>query len=352
MKSAGAWLDLLKVLSTADDITCVPASRHPRARVEASHASGEHTVKLKYLGCGGRSLRFLVAVLRVPQYLESPNRATAIYADLGAVAMEASSSTGFVLGRWWAGAKVLGDRPSETLGLECPVGLERQNGGVPVRVEVKPELLAWARERSGSTVEDLIGRFPKLAEWELGHLQPTLKQLEAFATATRTPVGFLYLAEPPQERLPIPDYRTMGDQEVRRPSPDLLDTIYQCEQRQDWYREFSLLNREDRLELVGSLATADSVVEAADKIRASVAFGVEQRGSTWTDAQRSLIDHIEELGILVIVSGVVGSNTHRKLDPKEFRGFALVDRLAPLRGRHQVHTDIHPRSRAGTHLAR
>src|SRR5580700_1343156 len=198
------------------------------------------------------------------------------------------------------------------------------------RVEVSPRLLAWARRRSGLTVDDLVRRFPGLGAWERGELLPTFTQLEGYAKATHTPIGFLFLPEPPEEQVPIPDYRTIGDSGVRRPSPDLLDTIYQCEQRQDWYREFAQVNQEEPVGFVGSLTTAAAVIPAAAAIREALGFGVEDRGSTWSDALRVLVDSAESLGFLVMVNGVVGSNTHRKLDPDEFRGFALADPVAPM----------------------
>lgn len=201
---------------------------------------------------------------------------------------------------------------------------------MPARVEVNPDLLAWAMQRSGVPVDDLARRFPMLAAWERGERQPTLKQLESFAQATHTPVGFLFLPEPPDEQVPIPDYRTIGDAGVRRPSADLLDTIYQCQQRQDWYRDFAVVNHERPVEFVGSLTTVVSVETAARAMRTALGYDVGERGASWTDALRILIERAESLGFLIMVNGVVGSNTHRKLNPREFRGFALADPMAPL----------------------
>ncbi|HWD07624.1 MAG TPA: ImmA/IrrE family metallo-endopeptidase [Actinomycetota bacterium] len=199
-----------------------------------------------------------------------------------------------------------------------------------VRATVSPRLLVWARERSRQGIDELATRFPKLTEWESGKRTPTLKQLEDFAQATHTPIGFLFLPEPPEEQVPIPDYRTMGDAGVSRPSPDLLDTIFHCQQRQEWYRDFAQVTREDPVAFVGSLTTSVPIAEAAEQIRTTLRFNPSERGHTWSDALRTLVDHAEELGVLVMVSGVVGANTHRKLDPEEFRGFSLVDQLAPL----------------------
>ena len=201
-----------------------------------------------------------------------------------------------------------------------------------LRIRVNPRLLRWARERAGLELEALAHRFPRLADWESEAARPTLKQLERFAQATRTPVGYFFLAEPPVERVPIPDLRTIGSQRVEHPSPDLLETIYLCQQRQEWYRDYLRSQREDGLSFVSSVAISARVEDVAAAIRAQLKFDIEERRqiTTWTEALRRFIGQADAAGVLVMVNGVVGNNNHRKLDPGEFRGFALSDELAPL----------------------
>lgn len=200
------------------------------------------------------------------------------------------------------------------------------------RVAIKPQLLRWACERAGFDVVDLEHKFPHLGDWISGAAQPTLRQLEAFANATHTPVGYLFLPEPPVEKVPIPDFRTPANARLSRPSPDLLDTIYVCQQRQEWFRNYARSMGETPLAFVGSVRVGDDVVTTAARIGAELGFDLDARRQlpTWTDALRCFIEQADELGILVMCNGVVHNNNYRHLDPQEFRGFAMADDLAPL----------------------
>ena len=201
-----------------------------------------------------------------------------------------------------------------------------------IRASVNPDLFRWARERAGVPLEDLAVKFRKLPEWEVGQAQPTLKQAEAFARAVHAPVGYLFLSEPPEEALPIPDFRTFAGHAVTRPSPNLLDTIYACQERQSWYRDFVRVAGERKLEFVGSTPVEAPPEVVAAQMRKTLGFDLAARREcpTWTDALRLFIRQADEAGVLVMVSGIVGSNSRRPLDPAEFRGFALCDPLAPL----------------------
>jgi Zn-dependent peptidase ImmA (M78 family) len=200
------------------------------------------------------------------------------------------------------------------------------------RVEVKKELIRWARERSGLTESDLTERFPKFEQWERGEALPTLKQLEAYAKKTLTPFGYFFLPEPPEEKLPIPDFRTVRDRGVRRPSPNLLETIYAMQRRQDWMHEYLVEEGAERLPFVKSVTLDSSQRDAARRIRETIGMtdGWAREHATWTAALLALRRATEAIGIIVVINSVVGNSNKRKLDPDEFRGFVLCDSLAPL----------------------
>jgi len=201
-----------------------------------------------------------------------------------------------------------------------------------VRVEVKPQLLRWACDRAGFDSADVAEHIPQLSAWESGAAKPTLKQVERFARTVHVPVGYLFLQEPPVEQIPIPDFRTVGNEYIGHPSPDLLETIYLCQQRQEWYREYARSMGETACPFVGAANVAQDVVTVAGRIRQALKFDLDarRRMRTWEEALRQFIEQTDAAGVMVMVNGVVSSNNHRKLDPDEFRGFVLSDPLAPL----------------------
>ena len=193
-------------------------------------------------------------------------------------------------------------------------------------------VLRWAAQRARLDDDTLAARFPKWPLWRRGEAQPTLKQLEDLARMTHTAFGYFFLPQPPELTLPVPDFRTLRDDVLTEPSSDLLDTLYLCQQRQDWYRDHARMHGSPTLPFVGSASMQEEPKAVAQRLREALGVSVETRRQlpSWTDALRQLITQSEDAGVMVMVSSVVGSNSHRKLDVGEFRGFALADSLAPL----------------------
>jgi Zn-dependent peptidase ImmA (M78 family) len=168
--------------------------------------------------------------------------------------------------------------------------------------------------------------------WLADKQQPTYRQLEEFAQKTMTPLGYLFLNEPPDEKLGIPDLRTVGDTPIDRPSPNLMETVQTMKRRQAWMRDYLIDEGQEPLDFPGSAKEARNVISLAARIRDKLNLAADwaEVHGTWEEALRTFRNAAEHIGVLVTTSAVVGLNNHRPLDPQEFRGFVLCDEYAPL----------------------
>ena len=201
---------------------------------------------------------------------------------------------------------------------------------------VKPELLRWARIRARLSEKQLAEKMGVTADrvyaWEEGIRPITVKQTEKLAQKTHVALGRLFSLAPPKEELPIPDYRSVNDETVSSPSPELFDTLRDALLKQEWYREYLLAENHTPLSFVGSLTVKATPPQAAMGITNFLQWDDETVGKqkTWEEMLRVLMERTEKSGVLVIRNGIVGGNTHRPLSVAEFRGFALSDDYAPL----------------------
>jgi len=199
---------------------------------------------------------------------------------------------------------------------------------------INPDILSWARQRAGLDVHALARKLnvdeEKLTSWEQGGARPTFKQAQNYAHNTHVPFGYLFLKQPPKDELPIPDLRTVGDHSTSEISINLRDVIKDVLQRQLWYQEYQSERGVDRIMVVGSVSIQTSVKTIVADMKSHLDIKPWPDRGNWEAYARDLITRIESLGILIMRSGMVGSNSHRLLSIDEFRGFAIADRIAPI----------------------
>ena len=203
-----------------------------------------------------------------------------------------------------------------------------------LQITLQPDVLRWARERAKLQPEELakkmgVKRHERVLEWERDGVI-SVAQVDKLAKCTYTPLGFLYSKEPPDERLPIADFRTREG--TPPPSPDLLDTVYLMQRRQAWMRDELIKDGVEPLDFVGAYGLDSQPRHVASAMREALQLtdGWADTQSTWREALRLIQDRLDATGVLVCFNGVVGNNSRRKLAPNEFQGFALADEYAPL----------------------
>jgi Zn-dependent peptidase ImmA (M78 family) len=199
---------------------------------------------------------------------------------------------------------------------------------------INPAMLRWASERTGLDAHDLATSVKKPVEvvlgWFDGTATPTFKQAQELARRLRVPFGYLFLAEPPDDRLPLADFRRHPGQQRATASVDLRDVISDALLKQDWYRDFRLESEAGPVPVVGRFEPGAAVPVVVSDISKSLSFEVAVRPQSQADQfLRAFVKQVEELGILVMRNGIVRQATNRALDVDEFRGFSLADPMAP-----------------------
>jgi Zn-dependent peptidase ImmA (M78 family)/transcriptional regulator with XRE-family HTH domain len=194
--------------------------------------------------------------------------------------------------------------------------------------------MSWSRRRAGLSEADLAESITvkedKVLAWEAGESKPTFRQAQQWANLAHVPFGYLFLNEPPKEVLPLPDLRTVGGAAPAAPSLDLLDTVRDVLRKYEWYLDYLREQGLSPLPFVGKFNSTARVADVVADMRSVLGINEAPHRQGGEDYLRQLIAAADAAGILVMRSGVVGTNTHRKLDVGEFRGFAISDKFAPI----------------------
>jgi hypothetical protein len=104
-------------------------------------------------------------------------------------------------------------------------------------VDIHANMITWAITRAGYELREFTANAPRVQEWINGTKKPTVKQLETFSKKVHLPFGYLFLPEPPKEKLPIPFYRT-NNAAATQVSVNVYDTVLIIQQRQDWLKDY------------------------------------------------------------------------------------------------------------------
>lgn len=207
---------------------------------------------------------------------------------------------------------------------------------------VKPELLVWARETAGLTLEaaaaeirlddrNAVTAAERLAAMESGREEPSRSVLREMTRAYHRPLVAFYLSRPPAKGKRGADFRSLRGAESARDEVLLDALLRDIHARQAMVRVL-LVEDEDTepCAFVGSHSVPDGVPAVLESLREVLRLDLRdyrkpRKASAAFDLLRG---KIEEAGVFVLLKGDLGSH-HSRIGLESFRGLSLADPVAP-----------------------
>lgn len=190
---------------------------------------------------------------------------------------------------------------------------------------VTPEVVAWARERAGFSVDAAAADFRKIAEWEAGEAFPSYHQLERMAEKFQVPVAVFFFPAPP-DLPPIEEtFRTLGPDQIAEIPSRIRLLLRKARTFQMGLEELHVgRNPAGRL-ITRDLAfrPTDQIEEIAAQVRAYLGVTMEQQFA-WGDAGTALEEWRK---VLLRVGVYVFKDQFREPD---YSGFCLYDDEFPI----------------------
>lgn len=206
---------------------------------------------------------------------------------------------------------------------------------------VNPEVLRWARETAGLSLEDAakilhLGgtRQPgadALRGYEDGNAAPSRPLILKMVKVYRRPLLAFYLPEPPKRGERGEDFRTLPAGR-RFESAGPLDALVRdvCVRQLLVRTTLEEAEEASHLPFVRSIQLDQPIDDVCTLVGQRLQFNLDtfRRKRTIEDAFSYLRSQVERTGVFVLLIGNLGSH-HSNVSVDVFRGFALADDVAP-----------------------
>jgi Zn-dependent peptidase ImmA (M78 family) len=200
---------------------------------------------------------------------------------------------------------------------------------------LNPDILRWARETAGMSLEEAAGALQvkpeRLAALEAGTVDPSRSVLLRMSKQYRRSLLTFYLSAPPRRGDRGQDFRTLPPERSIEDEAVLDALIRDLKARQSLVR--SIMKDEEEiapLKFIGSRKMSDGAESVVRSISETLGISLDEyRAQDSYDSAFALLrERAEAAGIFVLLAGDLGSH-HSAIPVEIFRGFAIADEYAP-----------------------